>query len=252
MIRLVMIDSDATFCERVRDEARVAGDIDVVAVLHDHRDAVTTVERLGAQLVLLELAPPAVDGFAVLEQLNSSKRPYPKIFVTGTSAHEQAFARAVASGADYCIMKPFDIGTLLRRVRQFVGTGPALLATDTESRQQQVVRVIADWLNELGVPPHFKGYHYLVDAIRLVVYDLTLLHTVTKDLYPTIARRHNTSAERVERAIRNAIEVTMTRGNLDEIQRVFGYLLDVGKGKPSNSSFIGRLADQVRIHLRVS
>ena len=155
-------------------------------------------------------------------------------------------------GAHYCIVKPFDISTLLRRMRQFVPAGPPLLRANDESRRQQVESAVAERLHKLGVPRHFKGYHYLVDAIRLVVYDLTLLHTVTKDLYPSIARRHNTSPERVERAIRNAIEVTMTRGNLSEIQRVFGYLVDVGKGKPSNSSFIARLADQVRIELRVS
>lgn len=251
MIRLVLIDSDRTFCERVAEEARLAGDIDVVAVLHDDQNAVETIRRNAAQLVLLELAAPHLDGFEVLKRLGGQSQ-YPKVFVTAQSANEQQFARALAMGAHYCIVKPFDIATLLRRVRQFVVTGPALLAADKETRQREVVMVIAGWLNELGVPPHFKGYHYLVDAIRLVVYDMTLLHTVTKDLYPSIARRHNTSPERVERAIRNAIEVTMTRGNLDEIQRVFGYLLDVGKGKPSNSSFIGRLADQVRIELRVS
>lgn len=107
-------------------------------------------------------------------------------------------------------------------------------------------------LAELGVPPHFKGYQYLRDAISIVVQDSTMLNGVTKYLYPTIARRHGSSPQRVERAIRNAIEVTMTRGNLEEIQRVFGYSVDAGKGKPSNSSFIARLADQIRLDARVS
>lgn len=250
MIRLVIVDTDRTFCERVSEEARLAGDIDVVAVLHDDRHAVTTIRRTAAQLVLLELAPPQVDGFEVLRRLRDEPSE-PKIFVTAPSAEERLFARAVSQGAHYCIIKPFDMPTLLRRMRQFASTGPALLAADQESLRREVVTTIAGRLDSLGVPPHFKGYHYLVDAIRLVVYDLTLLHTVTKDLYPAIARRHSTSPERVERAIRNAIEVTMTRGDLDEIQRVFGHLVDVGKGKPSNSSFIGRLADQVRIEMRV-
>jgi len=251
MIRLVMIDSDRTFCSRVTEEARLAGDIDVVAVLHDDRNALPTIRRSAAQVVLLELAPPEVDGLQLLQHLCNDPSG-PKIFVTGHSTDEGKLARAVSMGAHYCIVKPFDISTLLRRMRQFVPAGPPLLRANDESRRQQVESAVAERLHKLGVPRHFKGYHYLVDAIRLVVYDLTLLHTVTKDLYPSIARRHNTSPERVERAIRNAIEVTMTRGNLSEIQRVFGYLVDVGKGKPSNSSFIARLADQVRIELRVS
>lgn len=233
------------------EEARLAGDIDVVAVLHDDRHAMENIRRTAAHLVLLELAPPQVDGLELLRQLND-ELPELKVFVTASSGDESLLARSVSLGAHYCIIKPFDVPTLLRRMRQFVSPGPALLSSDSESLQREVLTTVAGRLDSLGVPPHFKGYHYLVDAIRLVVNDMTLLHTVTKDLYPSIARRHNTSPERVERAIRNAIEVTMTRGNLAEIQRVFGHLVDVGKGKPSNSSFIGRLADLVRIELRVS
>ena len=251
MLRVLLLDPDRTFCERVSEEARLAGDIDIVAVLHDGREAVPKVRRSGAQLVLMELEPPGVDGFELLQRL-CSEPPRPKIFVTAYASDESELARAVSLGAHYCIIKPFDIATLLRRMRQFAGSGPALLAAGEEARRREVLRVVAERLNRLGVPGHFKGYQYLLDAVLMVVYDRTLLHTVTKDLYPSIARRHNTSPERVERAIRNAVEVTMTRGNLEEIQRVFGYLVDSGKGKPSNSSFIGRLADQVCIEMRVS
>lgn len=250
MIRLVMVDSDRRFCERVVEEARLSGDIDVVAVLSEDATAVETVKRCSAQLVLSELASPSVDGIALVRRLRD-EAPDVKIFVVGAASQEEELARAVELGAHYCFLRPFHIPTLLRRMRRWTSGGFPLLAANEESEQQQVVTAIARRLDKLGVPRHFKGYRYLVDAIRLVVYDMKLLHAVTKDLYPTVSRRHNTSPERVERAIRNAIEVTMTRGNLDEIQRVFGYLLDGKKGKPTNSSFIGRLADQVRLQLRV-
>lgn len=251
MMRLVIVDSDRDFCERVVEEARLSGDIDVVAVLHGDEHAVETAQRCGANLVLVELSSPSVNGMRLVRRLRNAT-PAATIFVVASSAEEPLLGRAVELGAHYCIIRPFDVPTLLRRMRQFASPGPAPLAGDEESKQQQVVAAVAQWLDALGVPRHFKGYSYLIDAIRLVVNDVTLLHTVTKDLYPSVARRHNTSPERVERAIRNAIEVTMTRGNLDQIHRAFGYLLDGKKGKPTNSSFIGRLADQVRIQLRVS
>lgn len=251
MMRLVIIDSDRDFTERVVEEARFAGDVDVVAVLHDDEHALATMKRTAAHLALVRVVSPAIDGLEVIRQLHD-ETPDVKIFVTALPAEEKLLPKAVELGAHYCIIRPFDIPTLLRRMRQFVATGPAALAINDETQHRHVTTIIAQWLDALGVPRHFKGYHYLIDAIRLVVYDLRLLHTVTKDLYPSIARRHNTSPERVERAIRNAIEVTMTRGNLTEIERAFGYLVDGKKGKPTNSSFIGRLADQVRIQLRVS
>lgn len=250
MMRLVIVDSDRDFSAKVVEEARRTGDIDVAAVLHEDQGAVETVRRCGANLVLVQLSSPSVDGAALVRRLRKEAVPS-TIFVMARAAEETLLTRTVELGADYCVIRPFDVPTLLRRMRQFARPGPAALAAGDEFEQEQVVTAIVQRLDALGVPRHFKGYQYLVDAIRLVVYDVTLLHTVTKELYPSVARRHNTSSERVERAIRNAIEVTMTRGNLDQIHRAFGYLLDGKKGKPTNSSFIGRLADQVRLQLRV-
>ncbi|MFS8543745.1 MAG: sporulation transcription factor Spo0A, partial [Limnochordales bacterium] len=171
--------------------------------------------------------------------------------LTTVAAHEHLLSKALNLGADYCVIKPFDAKTLLERVRQLVEPD-GVSGRSRDAFQQAVLQEITRRLAELGVPPHFKGYQYLRDAISIVVQDMGMLNGVTKFLYPTIARRHGSSPQRVERAIRNAIEVTMTRGNLEEIQRVFGYSMDACKGKPSNSSFIARLADQVRLDVQVS
>ncbi|HEY8495684.1 MAG TPA: sporulation transcription factor Spo0A [Limnochordales bacterium] len=252
MIRLVVVDSNAAFCRAVQEEARQAGDIDVVAVAYDGEEGLRLIGEHAPHAVVLELFLPVVDGFGVLERLsNGSPRKRPKVLVTTVAAHEHLLNQALSLGADYCVIKPFDVRTLLLRVRQLVDPEAALGAR-RDAAQQAILLEITRRLAELGVPPHFKGYQYLRDAISIVVQDSTMLNGVTKYLYPTIARRHGSSPQRVERAIRNAIEVTMTRGNLEEIQRVFGYSVDAGKGKPSNSSFIARLADQVRFEVRVS
>jgi len=254
MIRVVVVDSNASFCDAIQEEARQSGDIDVVAVAHDGERGLRLISEHAPHAVVLELFLPVVDGFGVLERLshnNGSPRKRPKILVTTVAAHEHLLSQALSLGADYCVIKPFDIRTLLLRVRQLVDP-EAALGPRRDAAQQAILMEVTRRLAELGVPPHFKGYQYLRDAISIVVQDSTMLNGVTKYLYPTIARRHGSSPQRVERAIRNAIEVTMTRGNLEEIQRVFGYSVDAGKGKPSNSSFIARLADQVRFEVRVS
>ncbi|OUM99775.1 MAG: sporulation transcription factor Spo0A [Firmicutes bacterium ZCTH02-B6] len=249
MIRLVLVDSNAAFCHAIEEEARQAGDIDVVAVAHDGEAGYRLIGEHAPHAVVLELFLPQVDGFGVLERLNTQGvRKRPKILVTTVAAHEHLLSQALSLGADYCVIKPFDIQTLLLRVRQLVR--PESVGVGHDGAQQALLLEITRRLADLGVPPHFKGYQYLRDAISIVVQDSTMLNGVTKYLYPTIARRHGSSPQRVERAIRNAIEVTMTRGNLEEIQRVFGYSVDAGKGKPSNSSFIARLADQVRLDVR--
>lgn len=248
MISLLIIDADSAFSRRLQEKARLKGDIDVVGIVDDGADALGQIHHHTPAAVILALSLPTKDGFTVLRDLSAEPpQATPKIIVTGNAAEENMFPLALDMGAHYCVLKPFDAPTLLKRVRQLTDQGPALLAPDRAKQRENVTRQIVDHLHAFGVPPHFKGFRYLVDAVQLVAYDPPLLHAITKFLYPAVARRHHTSAERVERAIRNAIEVTMTRGDLGQIQRVFGYSVDAGKGKPSNSSFIARLADQVRL-----
>lgn len=252
MVRLVVVDSNTSFCQRIQDEARLAGDIDVVAVAHDGALGYRHIREHAPHAVVLELFLPVLDGFGVLERLaKDPPTPRPRVVLTTVAAYEHLLSKALNLGADYCVIKPFDAKTLLERVRQLVEPD-GVSGRSRDAFQQAVLQEITRRLAELGVPPHFKGYQYLRDAISIVVQDMGMLNGVTKFLYPTIARRHGSSPQRVERAIRNAIEVTMTRGNLEEIQRVFGYSMDACKGKPSNSSFIARLADQVRLDVQVS
>lgn len=253
MIRFGIVDSDHVFQARVQEAARLAGDIDVVAVA-DTTDAGETMIRNGTlEVVLVELSPPAIDGLAMLRRLSASPpKDGPKIIATAPVSGEDDLAEAIALGADYAVLKPCRLDTLLSRVRQLGDADSPLLAAGKRSQRDAVFQDVATRLHHIGVPPHFKGHRYLIDAIGFVVHDMSLLHNVTTELYPSVARRHGTTAPRVERAIRNAVEVTLTRGNLPEIERVFGHVIDPAKGKLSNSSFIAQVADHVRVQLRVS
>lgn len=155
MLRLVIIDSDRDFSERVVEEARFAGDVDVLAVLHDDEHALATVKRTGAHIALVRVASPSINGLEVIRRLHS-ETPHVKIFVSALPAEEKLLPKAVEMGAHYCIIRPFDIPTLLRRMRQFVAPGPAVLAADQEMQQRHVATLIAQWLDALGVPRHFK------------------------------------------------------------------------------------------------
>ena len=161
-------------------------------------------------------------------------------------------------GADYYIMKPFDRDMIVNRIKMVrhhenrksfhmrrinPGENPEQLQKSLESR-------VTDIIHEIGVPAHIKGYQYLRDAIILSVNDMEMLNSITKVLYPTIAKRHQTTPSRVERAIRHAIEVAWSRGKMDTIDELFGYTVSTGKGKPTNSEFIALIADKIRLEYK--
>jgi two-component system response regulator (stage 0 sporulation protein A) len=159
-------------------------------------------------------------------------------------------------GADYYIMKPFDNELVLDRIRK-IGTKHEARGAGTgrvnpyESKEEYLERNletdVTNIIHEVGVPAHIKGYQYLRDAIIMSVTDMEMLNSITKILYPTIAKRHQTTPSRVERAIRHAIEVAWSRGKMDTIDELFGYTVSNGKGKPTNSEFIAMIADKIRL-----
>ena len=168
---------------------------------------------------------------------------------------EDAFAR----GADYYIMKPFDNDIVLSRIknvrRPAAGRGAEVRKVNAyekaeETKERNLEADVTDIIHEIGVPAHIKGYQYLRDAIILAVNDMEMLNSITKVLYPTIAKKHQTTPSRVERAIRHAIEVAWSRGKMDTIDALFGYTVSTGKGKPTNSEFIALIADKIRLEYK--
>ena len=209
-------------------------------------------------VVLLDLIMPKMDGLTVMEKVNQdnsvNKRPY---FIVITAVGQERITEdAFNRGANYYVMKPFNNDMLLDRIKsvrkmfrnyekksengKMEGTAGA---EDLESR-------VTNMLHEIGIPAHIKGYHYLRDAIIMAVKDMDVLNAITKILYPTVAKKYQTTSSRVERAIRHAIEVAWSRGKMDTIDELFGYTVSTGKGKPTNSEFIALIADKIRLEYK--
>ena len=206
-------------------------------------------------LILLDIIMPKLDGIGVLERLQTedlSKRPI--IIMVSAMGQENVCEEAMELGASYFILKPFDLRTIIKQIKQakikqqiperpFVSV-PEKIHGLTEN---QLEIIITNMIHEIGVPAHIKGYQYLRDSIMMAVCDMDILNSITKQLYPSIAQKFDTTPSRVERAIRHAIEVAWGRGNMDTIDALFGYTIHAGKGKPTNSEFIALIADKIRL-----
>ena len=209
-------------------------------------------------VVLLDLIMPKMDGLTVMERINQdtslSKRPY---FIVVTAVGQEKITEdAFNRGANYYVMKPFNNETLLDRIksvrkisRNTERKGEDLRTENTAGGENLESRV-TNMLHEIGIPAHIKGYHYLRDSIIMAVEDMDVLNAITKVLYPTVAKKYQTTSSRVERAIRHAIEVAWSRGKLDTLDELFGYTVSTGKGKPTNSEFIALIADTIQLEYR--
>lgn len=204
---------------------------------------------------------PKVDGLSVMERVgrDGNLKKHPAFIVVSAVGQEQITEDAFNLGANYYIMKPFDNKMLLSRIKHI------RQSRDTRVKELRKVNAYEDKgtyfernleadvtniIHEIGVPAHIKGYQYLRDAIILSVNDMEMLNSITKILYPTIAKKHQTTPSRVERAIRHAIEVAWSRGKMDTIDELFGYTVSTGKGKPTNSEFIALIADKIRLEYK--
>src|SRR3712207_1268950 len=213
---------------------------------------------------------PHLDGLGVLERLNAMDlNPMPRVIVLSAVGQDRITQRAITLGADYYVVKPFDMDVFTKRIRQMFNNTissdeikktvsmemPVTMTVKNENNQQggpfDLEAEITNIIHEIGVPAHIKGYMYLREAISMVVENVELLSAVTKELYPSIAKKYNTTASRVERAIRHAIEVAWGRGQVETINKLFGYTIHNDKGKPTNSEFIAMVADKLRLKNRV-
>ena len=209
---------------------------------------------------------PKLDGLGVLDRVNHDKtiKKHPTFIMISAIGQEKITEDAFELGADYYIMKPFDNFTLLNRVKQLGRRGydmrPQLLTQSTALKEPAFIyggqgksleQYVTSVIHEIGVPAHIKGYQYLRDAIIMCVNDMDLLNSITKALYPSIAKKYVTTPSRVERALRHAIEVAWSRGKMDTIYSLFGYTINSGKGKPTNSEFVALIADKIRLELNL-
>ena len=237
-------------------------DMEVVGIANNGQDCLQLLEETEVDVLVLDIIMPHLDGLAVLEKLRQSKRaPFPNVIMLTAFGQEDVTKKAVELGASYFILKPFDMDNLTNHIRQVASKmsanvkkpmGQSRPSSQSESKGKNLEGSITSIIHEIGVPAHIKGYLYLREAISMVYNDIELLGSITKVLYPDIAKKYNTTASRVERAIRHAIEVAWSRGNIDSISSLFGYTVSMSKAKPTNSEFIAMVADKLRLEHKAS
>ncbi|TJY44435.1 sporulation transcription factor Spo0A [Cohnella pontilimi] len=268
-IEVFLADDNREFTNLLSEYIQEQDDMTVIGVAYNGEEVIRQLEdsRRVPDVMILDIIMPHLDGLGVLEKLRDlNLSPMPKIIMLTAFGQENITQRAVQLGASYYILKPFDMDVLANRIRQLAGAAaPASVSSSVSNgggmRSNNVVAIgkpknldanITSIIHEIGVPAHIKGYQYLREAITMVYNNIEILGAITKTLYPAIAEKFKTTPSRVERAIRHAIEVAWTRGNIDSISHLFGYTINIAKSKPTNSEFIAMVADKLRIEHKVS
>ena len=214
----------------------------------DGQQLLEMVRTLQPDAVVMEMVLSGMDGIEVLEQLREASLGAPPPDSGAVQLHPRGIADlAAANGADHFMVKPCKFSTICARIRQLT-TFDAM--EEDKSRSHSLETLVTSIIHEVGVPAHIKGYQYLREAILIAVDDMEVINAVTKVLYPEVAKRFGTTASRVERAIRHAIEVAWDRGDLETLQKYFGYTVSNVKGKPTNSEFIAMIADRLQLQQR--
>lgn len=264
-IEVLLADDNREFTNLLGEYISDQPDMVVTGIAYNGEEVLNMIGESGKvpDVLILDIIMPHLDGLGVLERLRDMNlSPQPKIIMLTAFGQENITQRAVQLGASYYILKPFDMEVLASRIRQLVGVPAGMSAgTAFTVSKSNVVPMgkgknldanITSIIHEIGVPAHIKGYQYLREAITMVYNNIEILGAITKTLYPAIAEKFKTTPSRVERAIRHAIEVAWTRGNIDSISHLFGYTINISKSKPTNSEFIAMVADKLRIEHKVS
>lgn len=226
---------------------------DVKTVAKDGSKIVESIKLLQPDVVLMDAFMPRIDALGVLQQLNAANLEKRPVIALMSSVDNPNFEQTLLSaGADYYFLKPFELNVLAERLTQISAwnseQNEKSKIKGTQSADLQVT--ISEIMRQIGVPAHIKGYQYLRESIILTVDDPEFMHAVTKLLYPTVAKNNHTTASRVERAIRHAIEVAWDRGDVDVLSSYFGYTIQNSRGKPTNSEFIAMISDKLRVEMK--
>lgn len=246
-IKVVVADASEEFRRLLLEAFDNESDFLVAGDTGDGQEAVELCRRYQADVIVMDMLLSSMDGVEVLSAV-SELMPRPRVLVLSTFATGSIADLAAAKGADYFMLKPCKTTSVVERVRQL--TAASRPGTDPAADRRSLETTVTAIIHEIGVPAHIKGYQYLREAILIVVEDMEVINAVTKILYPEVAKRFGTTASRVERAIRHAIEVAWDRGDLETLQKYFGYTVSNAKGKPTNSEFIAMIADRLQLQRR--
>lgn len=258
-VKVLVVDDNRRIVTLLKNALERESDLEVVGTAADGEEALQMIHLKRPDVVLLDLIMPKIDGLGVMERMQREDFPVrPQVIVVSAVSQESVTEHAFDLGAAYYILKPFDTRVVMSRVKSVGITGEKgakIVTTVFENKnriqKQSMEAEVTQTIHEIGVPAHIKGYQYLRDAIMMSVGDTEMLGSITKRLYPNIAKKYQTTPSRVERAIRHAIEVAWSRGKMDTIEELFGYTVSDRKGKPTNSEFIALIADKIRLEYKM-
>lgn len=253
-VRVIIADDNKEFCHSLKASLEKESFLEVVGVAYDGKEAYEMILEKRPDILLTDIIMPYMDGLALLGKISSntmlSKKP--KTIVFSSMGYENIINKAMNLGAAYFLAKPFEASSLIERIKDICSAPEENKLNTVTKSKRDLETNITMYIQQLGVPAHIKGYQYIRDAITMVIDDMDTINSITKLLYPTVAKHYNTTASRVERAIRHAIEVAWDRGNPEILNEFFGYTILGSKGKPTNSEFIALIADKIRLDMKAS
>ena len=245
---IIIADSTEEFCSALSGALQRAGGFQILGTAGDGEQAIRMITERRPQILVLDLMLAKQDGLSVLKAISNMERK-PAILATSRFVTDYVAAAAANLGVRYLMMKPCDMTALVERLEEIRG-GESRRQPSSHHGNTSIEAMVTSIIHEIGVPAHIKGYQYLREAIIIAVNDMDVINAITKVLYPQVAKTFQTTPSRVERAIRHAIEVAWDRGDLDTLQRFFGYTVSNTKGKPTNSEFIALIADKLQLQMK--
>ena len=250
----VLIADDATEFSRNCANVLKSYGFEVVLCAKDGVKVIQEIERVRPNVVLMDMFMPNIDSFGVIDNLKSKRKELPIIMIMSGYDNPLLEKQVIENGASYYLIKPFDFEILAERILKMNNKEADLTVIHSfnNSKDSDLELMITEIIHQIGVPAHIKGYHYIRESITIAVNNADIINSVTKQLYPMVAKKYQTTSSRVERAIRHAIEVAWDRGDIDVLNSYFGYTIHNERGKPTNSEFIAMIADKLRLRLKVS
>ena len=246
---ILIADNSEEFCKNLTAALQKAGGYQIIGTAPDGEQAIRMAQQHRPDVLVLDLMLPKKDGISVLKAVaNMEHRP--AVLATSGFVTNYVASAAAGLGARYLMLKPCDMEELVERLDEIRGGENRRTPTPSRNDKTSIESMVTGIIHEIGVPAHIKGYQYLREAIIIAVEDMDVINAITKVLYPQVAKTFQTTPSRVERAIRHAIEVAWDRGDLDTLQRFFGYTVSNTKGKPTNSEFIALIADKLQLQLK--
>jgi len=251
-LKVIIADDSSDFGHSCANMLKSYG-MDVALCAKDGTKLVSEIKSRQPDIVLADVFMPGLDVLGVLSSMDGiDKKERPMLMAMSSFDNPRLEIETLSAGASYYFLKPFDMSVLAERIIQLSGWKNTQVPLGFRTADSDLELMITEIIHQIGVPAHIKGYHYLREAIILSVNDSAIINSVTKILYPTVAKKFTTTSSRVERAIRHAIEVAWDRGDVDVLNSYFGYTIHNGRGKPTNSEFIAMIADKLRLRLKIS